>query len=436
MSSIRGERLHLKKQLNNGVNIVYQYLEGYKSVSIGAWIKTGSINETVLNNGISHFIEHMLFKGTKTRTTHDLSQIIDDLGGEINAFTAKDCTCFYTKLLSEHIETGVELLADMLSNSTFDADAIETEKNVIIDEINMYEDSSEDVVDDLLTKVVFGDHPLALPILGSKETVKNFTRDDLIQYFHEYYQPKQLVISIAGNFDESEMLALMDKHFGTLENFNDPKPECRSIPKLNYDVIAKEKEIEQVQVSIDFPGISYEDERNYEMMLLSNIFGGTNSSMLFQTVREKYGLTYSIYSQPSFYDYVGTMNITFGASKENLEQALNCIVDEIRKLRKKGITKSQIDAGKAHLKGSFLLGLEGTDHYMDLIGRIELFNHLEKDVPAMISKIEGITGETLDTLIQHCFGSGHCAMAVVGDVPEETIKMYYHKFNNDLNKLT
>lgn len=427
--------MHSKIQLENGVKVVYQKLEGYKSVSVGAWIKTGSIHETADNNGISHFIEHMLFKGTAHRTTYEISQTIDDLGGEINAFTSKDCTCFYTKLLSDHIETGIDLLADMLYHSTFDIDAIETEKNVIIDEINMYEDSSEDLVDDLLTQVVFNKHPLALPILGTKETVKALTREKLLSYFEDHYHPSKLVVSIAGDFEETQVLDIVNKYFGILSTKPLTVIEEVQVPELHWGMIGREKENEQVQVSIDFPGISYEDERNYEMMLLSNIFGGTNSSMLFQTIREQLGLTYSIYAQPSFYDHVGTLNITFGSSKENITQTLDGIVDEIQKLKETGISLEQIQSGKAHLKGSFLLGLEGTDHYMDLIGRIELFNHLEKDVPAMISKIENITGETIDGLINHCFGSGKCAMAIVGDVRDQEVKTYYQHFISKLKAL-
>jgi predicted Zn-dependent peptidase len=426
--------LHSKIQLNNGVTVVYQTLEGYQSVSVGAWIKTGSIHETNENNGVSHFIEHMLFKGTTSHSTYEISQIIDDLGGEINAFTAKDCTCFYTKLLSNDLETGIELLADMLGHSVFDPEAIETERNVIIDEINMYEDSSEDVVDDLLTALVFGSHAMALPILGNKESVKGLTRERLLDYFHRFYQPSAMVISVAGAFDEVKMIQLMETYFGSLENDRDLIVPEVEVPTMNWGFTCKTKDVEQVQVSIDFPGISYEDDRNYEMMLLSNIFGGTNSSMLFQSVREQNGLSYGIYAQPSFYDYVGTLNVTFGASKENLTQTLNCIAEEIWKLRNNGITKQQIEAGKAHLKGSFLLGLEGTDHYMDLIGRIELFNHLEKDVPTMIEKIESITGETLDELIELCFGSGHCAMAVVGDIEESDAKVHYDEFVRQLTR--
>jgi predicted Zn-dependent peptidase len=376
----------------------------------------------------------MLFKGTTSHSTYEISQIIDDLGGEINAFTAKDCTCFYTKLLSNDLETGIALLSDMLSQSVFDPEAIETEKNVIIDEINMYEDSSEDVVDDLLTSLVFGEHAMALPILGNKVSVKRLTRDSLLAYFHQFYQPSAMVISVAGAFEETEMLALMETYFGSLANDRDAIVPEVDVPEMHWDFVCRTKDVEQVQVSIDFPGISYEDDRNYEMMLLSNIFGGTNSSMLFQSVREQNGLSYGIYAQPSFYDHVGTMNVTFGASKENLSQTLTCIAEEIGKLKANGITKQQIDSGKAHLKGSFLLGLEGTDHYMDLIGRIELFNHLEEDVPAMLEKIEAITGETLDELIDLCFHSGKCAMAVVGDLKAAEARHYYDEFVRQLTR--
>jgi predicted Zn-dependent peptidase len=420
--------LHSKITLKNGVQVVFQKLDGYQSVSIGAFIKTGTMYETREENGISHFIEHMLFKGTKTRTTQEISLTIDRLGGEINAFTSKDCTCFYTKLLSEDIETGLSLLSDMLGESCFNEEAIDTEKSVVIDEINMYEDSAEDVADDLLTALVFKGNALGLPILGDKNSVTSFTKDALIAYFKTHYRPDRMLISIAGEFETEHMLALVERYFGGLQQDSDTRLNEPEAPTLNWGVVSKYKENEQIQVSIDFPGISYEDHRNYEMMLMTNIFGGTNSAMLFQTIREAYGLSYSIYAQPTFYDTVGTLNVSFGVSKENLNEIFMRLAEVIQTLKRDRISAEQVKAGKAHLKGSFLLGLEGTDQYMDLIGRIELFHHKEKDIPEMIAKIEAISEKTIDTLIDLSFGSGECAMSLVGEITTKEAEYLYKKF--------
>jgi len=420
--------LHSKITLKNGIQVVFQKLDGYQSVSIGAFIKTGTMYETAEQNGISHFIEHMLFKGTKTRSSQEISLMIDRLGGEINAFTSKDCTCFYTKLLSEDMETGLSLLSDMLSESCFSKEAIETEKSVVIDEINMYEDSAEDVAEDLLTALVFKDSALGLPILGDKESVMSFTREALLTYFKAHYRADRMLLSIAGAFDTDHMLTLVERYFGALMSENDLPIDEPKLPVLNWGVISRYKENEQIQVSIDFPGVSYEDHRNYEMMLMTNIFGGTNSAMLFQTIREAYGLSYSIYAQPTFYDTVGTLNVSFGVSKENLAEILKRLAEVIQTLKKDRISAEQVKAGKAHLKGSFLLGLEGTDQYMDLIGRIELFHHKERDIPEMIAKIEAISEKTIDTLIDLSFGSGECAMSLVGEITSKEAEMLYKKF--------
>ena len=402
-------------QLSNGLSVVYQKLEGYKSVCVGVWIKAGSANENKSNNGISHFIEHMMFKGTEKRSAKEIALIIDGIGGEINAYTAKECTCYYTKLLGEDLEVGFDVLSDMIQHSTFEPEHIELEKTVILDEINMYEDSAEDLVEDILTGITFGDHALSLPILGSKKTVSGFKRDDLVAYYSDYYVANNAVISIAGEFDETELKRLCEAYFGEM-----PRNERLALDLVNPTFHSafgyKYKDNEQVQVSIDMPGVPYDDERSYDLMLLSNILGGNNSSMLFQKVREESGLSYSIFSQPSFYDDIGTMNISFGVAKENLEQTLRLVIETINELKRNRLTDEDVEHARAHLKGSFVLGLEGTDNYMDLIGRLEVFTQKEKNFDEMMTKINNIKTETVNALIDLCFEKEKIAFAIVGDV--------------------
>ena len=363
--------MHKKMQLDNGLTLVYEKLDGYKSISIGVWVKTGSAHENETNNGISHFIEHMMFKGTKRRSAKEIASVIDGIGGELNAYTAKECTCFYTKTLTLDYEIALDVLSDMMMHATFLEEHIETEKTVIIDEISMYEDAAEEIVVDILNEITFKGHPLAYPILGTKETVSRFTQQSLVDYFDTYYHADNMVISVAGNFDETDLLEKVNTYFGNLRKVSMPNMPCYPDPVYNWTFESKKKDFEQIQVAISFPGIKFDHDLSYEMMVLSNILGGTNSSRLFQTIREDRGLAYSIYSEPNFYDALGTFCISFGVSKENLKETMSLIVSEINLLKEHLITHEALEHAKNHLRGSFFLNLEGSDNYMDMIGRID-----------------------------------------------------------------
>lgn len=420
--------MHKKMQLDNGLTLVYEKLDGYKSISIGVWVKTGSAHENETNNGISHFIEHMLFKGTKRRSAKEIASVIDGIGGELNAYTAKECTCFYTKTLTMDYEIALDVLSDMMMHPTFLDEHIETEKTVIIDEINMYEDAAEEIVVDILNEITFKGHPLAYPILGTKETVSRFTHQSLIEYFNTYYHADNMVISIAGNFEEDDLIEKVNAYFGTLKRGIIPNLDGYPDPIYNWSFDSKKKDFEQIQVAISFPGIKFDHDLSYEMMVLSNILGGTNSSRLFQTIREDRGLAYSIYSEPNFYDALGTLCISFGVSKENLKETMKLIVSEINLLKEHLITNESLEHAKNHLRGSFFLNLEGSENYMDMIGRIELFAHRDKNIDDMLDKINSIQMSGVTTLIDHCFETNHIALAIVGDIEKSETEALYHQF--------
>lgn len=414
-----------KIKLSNGLTVVYQRLAGYKSVSIGVWVKTGSARETTENNGISHFIEHMVFKGTKNRSATDIAKAIDGVGGEINAYTAKECTCFYTKTLREDLELSLDLLSDMMINPLFDPLHIETEKTVIIDEVNMYEDASEEMADDLMHEIVFKGHPLSLPVLGTKENISGYTREKILEYYNRYYVAENMVLSIAGEFNPEELIRYIERYFSPLKSSKEFQMEARSLPIHHWDYKFKNKDFEQLQIVMSFPGIPFDDPLSYDMTLLNNILGGSNSSMLFQEVREKLGLTYSIYSEPTFYDDIGVLEISFGVSKEKAKEALKAICSVICVIKSKTLSEDNIRHGKNHLKGSFVLGLEGTDQHMDLIGRIELFSHKEKTMEDMLKKIDSASLNGVNALVDHVFGQNLLSMAFVGEIKEnEAAELY------------
>ena len=267
--------------LDNNLTIVYNRLSHLKSVSLGVWIGSGSRNETADNNGISHFIEHMVFKGTKNRTSKDIASEIDNIGGQINAFTSKDCTCFYTSTLDSDIDIAVDVLSDMLFNSLFDVEHIEKEKLVVFEEISMYEDDPEELVNDLLTEGVWSDGPLGYPILGTRKSVANITRETIFEYMADHYIPDNCVISVVGNFEKEYLIDLLQGKFGSWK----PRNYCRFFPeqpKFKSHYIYKEKGTEQTHLCLGFRGFPMKDRRNYALMILNNIIGGSISSRLFQ----------------------------------------------------------------------------------------------------------------------------------------------------------
>lgn len=428
--------MHHKFTLENGLTIVTQPLEGYQSVSVGLWIKVGSSHETQKLNGISHFIEHMVFKGTKNRTAKAIALEIDSLGGEINAFTSKECTCYYTKTLGRDLIKGLDVLLDLVFNPLFLEEHMLIEKTVIEDEIDMYEDTPDELVSDMLQLVTFGGHPLSFPILGHKDNVQSFTREDILAFYQSHYVPGNMVLSIAGDIDDEMFYNILEKLSEQLASFSlESFSEINALkaPFFHSGYKARYKDIEQVQVSMDFPGVPFEHPLSYAMSVFSNILGGTNSSFLFQEIRENLGLTYSIYSEPCFYDSIGTLNISFGVSKENLNPTIEAILKSIHRIKVDGLTEKDLELAKQQLRGSLLLSLEGTESFMEWIGRMEMFAHTERTLEAIIEKIELLNLKDLTQIIDLTFNSGQCSLAVVGDVSENEVKNIYKKVRSTID---
>jgi len=407
--------MHRKFKLKNGIRVVCERIPYVRSVSTGIWVRTGSRNENTDNNGISHFIEHMLFKGTRNRTAAQIAECIDNIGGQINAFTGKECTCFYTRTLDEHIETALDVLSDMFFNSLFDNKDIALEKKVILEEINMYEDSPEDLVHDMLSETVWLGTSIGQPILGTKSSLGNINRSMILDYMNERYTQSNTVIAIAGNYDEERLETLLEKYFGSREP-RDVKGQEPQKAEFMPAIRVKEKDTEQVHVCIGFEGIRTGDDDIYPLLAISNLLGGGMSSRLYQKIREEKGLVYSIYSYPTTYTDTGLFTIYAGMNPENLKIVASLIEEEIVNLKKHGMTRDELERTKEQMKGNYILGLESTGSRMNSIGKSEvLLGHIYTP-DEILDKISSITMDDIDRMIVRIFGSGRKGVSVVGNI--------------------
>lgn len=384
----------------NGVRIVLEDIPAVRSVTIGIWVLTGSRNETEANNGISHFLEHMFFKGTETRSARDIAEAFDSIGGQINAFTSKEYTCYYAKILDTHKEYALEILADMFFHSTFDEEEMEREKKVVYEEIKMYEDTPDDIVHDLLAKASFGNHPLGYSILGTEERLQSFTPDDLRNYIKERYTPENVVISVAGNVDES-FIKEIEKYFGNYES----QSKGTNIEKATFvgQSIERNKDTEQAHLCLGFDGLPVGDENIYSLIVMNNVLGGSMSSRLFQEVREKQGLAYSVFSYHSSFQDNGLLTIYAGTGKEQLPILRDTIERTLDKLIKHGITDKELHNSKEQLKGSLMLGLESTNSRMSRNGKNELLLKRHRTLDEMLLEIDKITHESINKVIENVF---------------------------------
>lgn len=400
--------------LKNGLRVVYEKISYVKSISVGLWIENGSRNEDSSNNGISHFIEHMMFKGTQNRSSLELVEAIEDVGGQINAFTGKESTCFYIKALDSYLELSLDILSDMLFNSSFLPEDIEKEKGVISEEIKMSDDSPEDVLSDLHSSAIWGDDSISLPILGTAESIADFTREDITRYIASHYIPENSVVSIAGNIDESAVQYMVEKYFGEW-NCSNKKITCYSTPVLQKNHLHKKKNIEQLHLSLGMPGIQTGNEDLYALLLMSNILGGGASSLLFQRIREQKGLCYSIYSYISAFKNTGVISIYTSLNPRCADMVVGLIHEEIERFIVQGISPEKLMKAKEQLKGSYMLGLENTSSRMFNNGKSVLFLNRINTMDDMLVKIDRIDQQKLQDVMEKTFLKGIQNSAFVGE---------------------
>jgi predicted Zn-dependent peptidase len=359
-----------KEHLENGIPVVLEPIRSVRSVAVGVWVKVGSRYESREENGISHFLEHMFFKGTKKRTTKDISVDIDSLGGDLNAFTSRENTAFYIKVLDEHVDKGIDLLSDIFVNSVFPEDELEKEKKIIKEEIKMVEDTPDDYIHDLFSLAVWGQEGIGQPILGRRETVASFTREHVMSHIKKYYGTKDIVISCAGNFQPEEMIAALNRRFGGLRQGSTPKKGVG--PDFHRSVKVYSKEMSEAHICIGVPGVSQVSEERYAFFVLNTILGAGVSSRLFQEIREKRGLAYSVYSFTSSYLDTGLWGVYAGVSKKRIREVAEVIIAEMRDFSHT-LTEIELQRAKNHLKGNLILGLESTNSRMNNLARQEIY---------------------------------------------------------------
>ncbi|WP_059105213.1 M16 family metallopeptidase [Shouchella shacheensis] len=381
--------------LENGVRIMAEANTDVRSVSIGIWVKTGSRNEEKKENGISHLIEHMLFKGTKTRSAQEIAEAFDRIGGQVNAFTAKEYTCYYAKVLDEHAEFALDVLQDMFFHSEFEELELYREKNVVFEEIKMVEDTPDDIVHDLLSEASYGSSSLAYPILGDPHALESFTEKDLRDYMARFYTGDRVVVSVAGHFNEALLEALKET-FAQVP----PRSQQFDVPCSTFQPTVKyrQKESEQAHLCLGYPGLEIASDDMFALILLNNSLGGSMSSRLFQTIREERGLCYSVFSYHSAYEHAGMLTLYAGTQLSQLEELMTAIEAVTSSFAKQGMTQKELENGKEQLKGNLMLGLESTNSRMSRNGKNEMLLQEHRTLDELVKDINNVSIEQVNDL--------------------------------------
>ena len=419
MKNIPGanDRMHDEWVLPNGLRIVGERLPYLRSVSIGAWMHVGSMMEEKSESGLSHFLEHMVFKGTEKRTARQIAEEMDAVGGQLNAFTGRDCTCFYAKVIDENLELAVDILADLVINAAMDETELEKERGVILEEIAMDEDSPEDLVHDLLQAAQYGEQSPAQPILGPAEQIAAYTREELLAFRKKHYAPKETVIALAGSYDPDKVLEWVTAYFGGWENEIPPveTPDWQVLTGVNA---LREKDSEQMHICMGFPGAAYATDRVYPLAVANNILGGAMSSRLFQRIREDLGLAYSVYSYPNTYKGTGTFGLYAGVSPKNAELVLREIHAELKRFADEGITEKEFRDSVTQLRAGYLMGLESPGARMQGLGRSTLLRGKPLSHEATLKAIESVTMEKVMEVAREVLAAKPC-IAIVGKGAEQ-----------------
>jgi predicted Zn-dependent peptidase len=404
-----------KAELPNGLVVVTEKMPHVRSVSVGIWLGTGSRGESAERNGIAHFIEHMVFKGTEKRTAEEIAQSVDSVGGMLDAFTAKEMTCFNAKVLDEHLPVAFDVISDLVLHPRFDDADIAKEKQVVLEEIKMDEDNPEYLIHEMFTQKFWRGHPLGLPILGTPETVLQFSSDSVRDCFDSWYAPNNTVITAAGNLEHARLVDLVVREFGDVKR---GRPETvRTPPETHAGVEHRnKKELEQVHLVLGVPSYPLAHERRYAASLLNIILGGGMSSRLFQNIRERQGLAYSIGSDLSPYTDTGVLSVYAGTSRESAEQLIRSVFEEFKRIQGEAVSAEELRRAKDHLKGSMMLSLESTSARMSNLARQAMYLQSFISLDEMLASIEKVTREQVLEIARDFFAPGRFALSVLGNL--------------------
>ena len=410
-----------RAELPNGLVVVTERMPHVRSASVGIWVGTGSRGESPESNGIAHFIEHMVFKGTERRTAEEIAQSMDSLGGMLDAFTAKEMTCFNAKVLDEHLPVAFDVLSDLVLRPRFDEADIAKEKQVVLEEIKMDEDNPESVIHEMFTQNFWRGHPLGLPILGTPDTVPQFSRDKLLECFHSWYAPNNIVITAAGNLEHTRLVDMAVSAFGGAARA--APVQAHTAPQTHASLEQRHKqELEQVHIVLGVPSYPLAHERRYAASLLNIILGGGMSSRLFQNIRERQGLAYAIFSDVSPYTDSGVLSVYAGTSRETTEQLIRCVVEEFRRIKHEPVSAEELRRAKDHLKGSMMLSLESTSARISNLARQAMYFNRFLSLDEMLASIEIVTREEVLAIAHDFFQPGRLALTVLGNLKDFQVK--------------
>jgi predicted Zn-dependent peptidase len=404
-----------REVLPNGLTVLTEEMSHIRSVSIGIWVKTGSRHEDAEANGVSHFLEHMVFKGTISRTAEDIARQVDSIGGNMDAFTAKECICFNVKVLDEHLPIALDILSDLVLNPIFDTKDIGRELGVILEEIKMDEDNPDYLVHEIFTQNFWKDHPLGKPILGTKDTVRSFDQQLLQQYYGRHIKPGNIIIAAAGNLNHQRFVDLVSKRFAVMKAGKNGHHDVP--PKVMSRIIMRHKKaLEQVQICMGVPSHPISHERRYTAYVLNTLLGGGMSSRLFQNVRERQGLVYAIYSELNPYRDTGCLSVYAGTSRQTAPQVVESIVSEFREIKNNPVPADELRRAKDQLKGSLMLSLESSTSRMSNLARQEMYFDRFFGLDEIIDHIEKVTAPDLQQLAQEYFRGDSIAVTVLGNL--------------------
>ncbi len=404
-----------REVLPNGLTVITEEMQHIRSISVGIWIKTGSRDEDPQWNGISHFIEHMVFKGTKHRSAEDIARQVDSIGGNMDAFTAKECICFNVKVLDEHLPIAMDVLSDLVLNPVFDTKDIGRERGVILEEIKMDEDNPDYLVHEIFTQNFWKDHPLGKPILGTKETVRRFEQQVVVDSYSQRFNPGNLIIAAAGNINHERFVDLVSKHFQHMRpqgnGYHTEAPKV--VPRI---IMRNKKALEQVQICIGVPCHPIAHERRYASYILNTVLGGGMSSRLFQNIRERQGLVYAIYSDLNPYRDTGCLGVYAGTSRESAARVVDSVIAEFRNLKSSPVPDEELRRCKDQLKGSLMLSLESSTARMSNLARQEMYFDRFYSLDELIERIEAVTADDLRNLANDFFRTENIAVTVLGNL--------------------